>query len=213
MKLVCHNCGQELPDDSAFCQYCGSSDIGDAEIKQGKEPEIGYITKTECVAEYTENYKGKFKIAVIAAVIFALITCYFGYQWNYYQSMYREVNEELKTTKRQLTTAQNNANSYQKKAGYFDTIKSKASSASNTNFFASNTVLKNPNKTRVVFDINYNGQYSISWEYDNEIILTHGNTSNGLVYIDVTYRGTGVKTITCTNSVNNQKIVIYCIGN
>lgn len=101
---------------------------------------------------------------------------------------------------------------YKDKAGYFDKIISKAGSSSNTNFFASNTVLNNPNITRVVFYIDYSGQYSISSEADLGVMATFGNTSSGLVYADITYFGKGVKTITFTNDYNKEKIIIYCIG-
>ena len=35
-KKVCLNCGETLPEDSEFCQYCGSGDIKTVEINQPK---------------------------------------------------------------------------------------------------------------------------------------------------------------------------------
>ena len=104
-------------------------------------------------------------------------------------------------------------NKYEIKALNYDTIKNSARSSSISNFFATQTVLKNPNKTRVVFYIPYDGSYTISWNYSSGIIITTGNTSDGLVYADITYSGSDVGIIDCTNSVNSSKITIYCVGN
>ena len=35
-KKICRKCGKELPSDSAFCQYCGNSDIDAVSIVKVK---------------------------------------------------------------------------------------------------------------------------------------------------------------------------------
>ena len=207
----CLNCGKELPEDSSFCQYCGSKRI--ETVEHNTEIKKRIETKGE-----------KFKIPfMIAGIIAVCALCLAGFFYYKYQRTYELLDGYVtwsNTLKTKLSTAetnskryQNEATSYKNKSGYFDVIKNSASSSSNTNFFVSNTVLKNPNKTRVVFYIDYGGQYTISWQADYGITTTSGNTSSGLVYMDVTYSGSGVKKIDCTNNVNNQKITIYCIGN
>lgn len=242
-KKKCNSCGKELPEDSLFCQYCGSKDILSVETQSnnrnfkrcidcGKELPLDSdfcqycgsnnivlvtdldINKTDNHTSYDESkkYKKRFTVVLIIAVCLLCGLLYFV-------SMYNEVNLEnesltnkLSSQEIDLKTAKSTANTNRIKANNFDIIKNLAGNSSNSNFFATQTVLKNPNKTRVVFYIPYSGSYSIEWSYSSGITITTGNTNSGLVYIDVTYSGSDVGTIKCTNSVNNSKIVIYCIG-
>lgn len=204
----CKNCGRNLLDDSVYCQFCGSNNIAEEQKKE-----------ESTIQTPAKGYKIQFIISIIVCACLCagllntsskLISL--ENEVSQKDSTISSKDKEISSLKSKVTTAESDASTYKTKAGYFDTIKNNASSSSNTNFFVSNTVLKNPNKTRVVFYIGSGGRYNIHWEYDSGITITSGNTSNGLVYIDVTYSGSGIKKIVCTNSVNNQKITIYCIG-
>lgn len=198
----CNSCGARLPEDSVFCQFCGSKDV----VEEVKKQEIHEINNGAMpLVNSTPTDKKSNSAYIIAITLLTVFLFFFGFQCYQYYQLTNEHEEELSRLRSQLAaTKRENTN--------YETILENADSASNTNFFVSNTVLKNPNKTRVVFYINSNENYNISWEYSNDITLTTGNTSSGLVYIDVTYNGNGVGTIECTNSVNSQKITIYCIG-
>lgn len=181
---------------------CGKAEYGDI---GNKRRYINWYDEYMPLVNSTPTDKKSNSAYIIAITLLTVFLFFFGFQCYQYYQLTNEHEEELSRLRSQLAaTKRENTN--------YETILENADSASNTNFFVSNTVLKNPNKTRVVFYINSNENYNISWEYSNDITLTTGNTSSGLVYIDVTYNGNGVGTIECTNSVNSQKITIYCIG-
>lgn len=243
-KLICNDCGKELPSDSKFCQYCGSKNI-----TEYIEPKQVYTTPTKicakCGMELPEDSKYcqycgseeikeetisiktdnsqmnsiKRNVLFIPLIVVSLIACGLGYgmyrnyrEYNNLLAVQVEEEKELSALRGEVNRQRNTLNTYRDKAGYFDSIKNSGSYTSNTRFFVSNTVLRTPNKTRVVFYIPYNGSYYINWESEQGITTTSGNTSSGLVYMDVTYTGPGVKKIICTNNVNDEKIIIYCIG-
>lgn len=202
----CIDCGKELPEDSDFCQYCGSKRV--AVVNDADEQKKKASVKSE--------EPKKFKRLFIASVIVAICSlCGLAY----FASMNSELNSNIATyisknesLEKQIKTKENELSKARTKASNYDTIKNNARNTSNSNFFATQTVLKNPNKTRVVFYIPTYKEYSIKWSYSSEITATSGNTSSGLVYLDVTYNGSGVGTIECTNTINSSKIIIYCIG-
>lgn len=203
--MTCNNCKNEIDSDSLFCQYCGNKILMEnTEDKKKVNSKVGKNHKVKLILTWVIPF-----ISILACIFFSIT---FNNRITNYElqitSQDKEI-ERLKSNYRELEIL----NLYNKdKASYFDKIVAKAGSASNKNFFASNTVLRNPNKTRVVFYIDYSGQYTISSEAGLGIIVIFGNTSSGLVYADISYFGKGVQTITFTNDYNNEKIVIYCIG-
>ena len=205
----CIDCGKELPQDSEFCQYCGSKRVAIVNNNQVIKKEN--ITNKNSVddSKNKNTYKILFFVTLSIALfgILGILTLYENTKSELDSSL-----EAYQTLEKENNSLQSKVNNYKGKASKYDSIKNEANNKSNSNFFATQTVLKNPKNTRVVFYIPYNGRYEISWEYSSGIKLETGNTSSGLVYADITYSGSNVGTITCTNSVNSSVITIYCIS-
>lgn len=240
-KLKCKKCGALVPSDSEFCPYCGSNEIGivnnsssvsnehaipkenlssknnnfnqhsSADVGTNKNPNKGCtLNKTSTTNNY--KYKVPFYITTIIAICLVIGLLVQRSEYNNLNSLldtYIKANNSLKKENKSLESKNN---SLDNKASNYDTIKNKARNLSVTDFFATQTVLKKPNKARVVFYIPNAFGYEIRWNYSNDISLTTGNTNDGLVYADITYNGSDVGIIECSNSANSSKIIIYCIG-
>lgn len=193
--LTCNKCKNEIDSDSLFCQFCGNEIL---------------LESTKVAKNGISRTQKKINVALIFAWIIAfisLLACISLY--SYFINRISSYELQITLKDKEIENLESN---YKEKANYFDKIVNKAGIFSNTNFFASNTVLRNPINTRVVFYIDYSGQYSISAVADLGVMTTFGNTSSGLVYADISFFGKGVKTVTFTNDYNNEEILIYCIG-
>ena len=188
----CIDCGKELPKDSDFCQFCGSK-------------RVATVNGSDTLNNKKSNRS--YKIPFIICLIIAIIACCVAA--NYEQTASSYLNEYYLLSEKE----ESESKLLDEYSSMISTIIEKSSTSSNSHFFVSNTVLYKPNNTRVVFEIDNYRNYSISWTPSIGVVANSGNTYNGNVYVDITYSGKGIGTLTCTNNVNNEEIVIYCIGN
>lgn len=84
----CKNCGKELPDDSVFCQYCGSNSVEDKITSEFKEK--FNIFKGDDI----EDYKKKLKIAYIICIAL-FVWVILAYYTNNGQKEIEELNNQI----------------------------------------------------------------------------------------------------------------------
>ena len=82
---VCANCGKELPEDSVFCQYCGSnrvSVVDDFRRTNVNRSNINILNRAETEKKDTGKV---YKILFIIALI-GMICSICGWAWNFKQA-------------------------------------------------------------------------------------------------------------------------------
>lgn len=222
--MKCNKCGQSLPEDSGFCQYCGAKVEIVEEIVINQEPQI--IIKPE---KSKENYsKSKFLFWVITLVIMTLIglniyqfmsTAAFKTEINTLNKEVAELNKQLDDREEKFNYYFDKYNENRFKASDYDKVIEFLSSpnagyASN-NYYASDSIVvlkkggsyKSINITCKYYNTTVYSQCSDLKIRAEWSMLWNNMTTSIKIYPELT----GVSTVTFTNDSNSESFKVMVI--
>lgn len=201
----CKNCGKELPDDSVFCQYCGSNSVEDKITSEFKEK--FNIFKGDDI----EDYKKKLKIAYIICIAL-FVWVILAYYTNNGQKEIEELNN-------QIVELQATIDSYKTKASKYDKI---AGSISNQKYYprfrASSYFVKGTSNDVRIYWTTSSGGGTITWTSStNDISATWGNEwildgDEEYANLHITCKSGSYGTIKISNSFDNSSYYIFVSG-
>lgn len=213
----CANCGKVLPNDSEFCQYCGSKNINiidnnviNNDIKKN-ETNSGVIEDKKA-----NSYRTKFIVTLVIAICAICGAVYF-------YSLYTEANNNLSiyisknsSLEYQLSSANSKVSIYKayktKADNYDDLLKYANYSKGYSDFYARQTLLYKPNKTKVWI---YFGHYNTNIYFQtssSSVSAEWGDWSGNWIPLTVTYRGSDVEYIKLSSDANNEIFYITIVG-
>lgn len=108
--MKCNKCGQVLPEDSGFCQYCGTKVEVEEEILINKEPEI--ITKPAKSKEYSSKSKLFLGGTVIIVIALIGLNIYQFMSADAFKTEINTLNEEVAYLNKQLDDKQEKVDYY-----------------------------------------------------------------------------------------------------
>lgn len=206
---TCKTCGKQLPDDSVFCQYCGSKEI---EEKVDLETENENLKKelNQLKTESLFDYKKGFKVACIICV------CLFIWVILAYYSNNGQSQITILTNKVNTLTAENEK--YKDKVTKYDKVIKIANQEIHPKFMSSSYFVKGTENDINIYSslssdeslsytvngIGINASWSEEWLYD-------GDEAYCVLHITCTEEGSG--TIKITNSYNSDSYYIFVTGN
>ncbi len=234
-QMICNDCGKMLPEDSKFCQYCGSKNVSEY-----IEPKPVYYVPTKickicgkqlpedsefcqyCGSKYvyeeratiTENNSGlKHNVLLIPLIIVSLLACGLGYGMYHNYMDYNALQEENTRLNNDVQKARKDSSQNQLKASYYNEVLTFANNSKGySDFYARQTLLRNPNKQKVWI---YFGHYdtSISFQTSSGFVNAEwGNWDGHWIPLTITYTGSGVEYVKLSNDYNSETFYITIVG-
>ena len=232
----CLDCGKELPDDSLFCQYCGSKNISESTVEINKQ--IVYKRCIDCGKELPKDsdfcqYCGSKRVAIInngnddsvikkqksyktPFIVFLIISIVFIILSLYLIDFNNTLQNELYSMDTKLENANEKASRNEAKANKYNSVDKAISNQTKYNdFYVSTQFVKGTSDIITVYTYHY-GSYtitatptgSISTEWLGQ--FTGSGTQSANLKINCPSSSYG--TVTLTNDWNNEKIVIFVTG-
>ena len=192
--LRCNNCGKENPDDSKFCQYCGSNQLEN-------------IVEVKPVNKKINNSKGlKIYSAVITALLVGLAI--------FSGILITTKHEEYLALEKEYSDLTYISERWHEDS---DTLAELADAISNTNndyFFADRNVITGSFNTYVRIEFNYPGAYTLTYNCPYKATcewIDDGNSYDNVSWLRVSYQGDEVQKIFITNDINDEmiKIIVF----
>lgn len=201
----CKNCGKELPDDSVFCQYCGSNSLEDKFTSEFKEKYN--IFKGNDIKDYQKRLK------------IACIMCIALFVWVILAYYTNNGQKEIKELNNQIVELQATIDTYKTKASKYDKV---ASSISNQKYYpsfrASSYFVKGASNDVRIYWTTSSGGGTITWTSStNDISATWGNEwildgDEEYANLHITCKSGSYGTIKITNSFDNSSYYIFVSG-
>ena len=208
--IKCNDCGKELPDDSCFCQYCGSKNIKKV-IPQNDNPKrIIYKRCMDCGKELPDDsefcqYCGSKRVATVKDDSETKIK--------------KQPNQFPKTfiillSIITLCACCSTVYLLIKERNFKKIIKQTADGILNQDFYADKYILNSP-KNEEVF-IGHSSRILEPTVYfstsSDSVRCVWGKWKNGQLPLIVTYEGNGIEHIELSNNRNNDVIYIIVVG-
>lgn len=221
--MKCFKCGQALPEDSEFCQYCGNKIEVLAESVLYKESDTVNAAETSLKERMPKN---KMILGAVVAVIIVLIGLNI-YQFTSATVLKDEINtlnKKMESLNTQLDEKQESVDTYldkylvsNVKAEKYDKIvefltSSKAGYASN-NFYASDKILVLKNGKANIIDITckYPATINSYWSDSNISGEWISSRNNYTSYMMIEAKSKGIGMVKFANDVNNESFEVMVV--
>lgn len=195
---ICNVCKKEVPDDSLFCQYCGSKDV---------------IDKVEQNAVLCEDNKRKpfsFKTLILVSLLFLSLV------YNFYMANQANQLSELKKEYESMSDARDAYRSdyYSEHSKYIKLIDYIKDIKSYDGFYINESVLSYPNNEKVLVTFEHINACKIYSESSSSVVSAKwGNwIDDDTCELFITCNATGIYYIDITNSENDQIVKVVIIN-